>query len=72
MTRTLTREPRQLRMAVRLFAVTSEFWPETTVQAASPAAAKYALFKRARETGYFPAGFREYLRQSIKVREVRQ
>lgn len=72
MTRTLTRQPKQSRMAVRLFTVTSEFWPETVVQAASPAAAKYALFKRAREAGYSPQSFREFLRQNIKVREVRR
>lgn len=72
MTRTLTRQPKQLRMAVRIFTVTAECWPEARVQAATPAAAKYALFKKAREAGYFPQGFREYLRQNIKVREVRQ
>ena len=40
------------------------------VQAASPAAAKYQVFKLAREAGYFTR-FRDFLARGFTAREMR-
>jgi hypothetical protein len=63
----------QLRMDVRLYLVAADGFCEMRVQAANPAAAKWKVFKLAREAGYYScsrSGFRDFLARGWKAREV--
>ena len=61
----------QLRLNVRLYLVRAQGYPVMQVQAATPAAAKYQVFKLAREAGYF-AHFRQFLSRGFTARELRR
>ncbi len=61
----------QLRLAIRLYAVRTENF-EAVIQAGTPAAAKYELYKRAREAGYFKEGFKQFLDRQPVVVELRR
>jgi hypothetical protein len=61
----------QLRMNVRLYLVCSDGWPQMQVQAATRAAAKYQLFKLAREAGYY-VRFSDFLKRGWSARELRR
>jgi hypothetical protein len=61
----------QLRLNVRYYLVRLPGFPEMLIQAPTRAAARYGIFKRAREAGYF-AHFRQFLARGCSVREVRR
>ena len=61
----------QLRLDVRFYLVRLPGFPEMQIQAPSRAAAKYGIFKRAREAGYF-LHFRQFLSRGCLVREMRR
>ena len=64
---------KQLTLAIRLFNVRCDDFGETRVQAATRDAAKYAVFKQAREAGYFrDTGFRGFLEKGWVVTELHQ
>jgi hypothetical protein len=70
----MKRKAKQLRLPVTQYRVTCyRFVDDVVVQAASASAAKYDVFKRAREAGYFTGrqGFRDFLSEGWRVREVR-
>jgi hypothetical protein len=65
----------QLALDVRLYLVRADGFCEMRVQAASPAAAKWQIFKLAREAGYFSdsrSGFRDFLARGWIARELRR
>lgn len=65
------RNKNQLTLAIRRFSVRAD-GSEAEIQAATPAAAKYELFKRMREAGYFrSAGFKEFLDRAPVAVELR-
>ncbi|MBB5051098.1 hypothetical protein HNQ36_001052 [Afipia massiliensis] len=64
------RNKNQLRLPIRRYSVRADSF-EADIQAATPAAAKYELFKRLREAGYFKGDdFREFVRRSPTAREL--
>lgn len=58
----------QLRLPIRRFAVRAEGF-ESDIQAATPAAAKYELYKRLRAKGYC-GDFRDFVHRLPTVREL--
>lgn len=66
--------PVQLTLNVKLFVVSCGGFGDIKVQAQSSAAAKYQIFKRAREAGFFegPWAFREFLHKGWRARELRE
>lgn len=61
----------QLRLDVRFYLVGVRGFGDIQVQASTPAAAKYSVFKLAREAGYF-SRMRQFLPRVAGVREVRR
>jgi hypothetical protein len=69
----MSRRGKQLTLGVRLFLVRADGWAEVRVQAKSPAAAKYQVFKQAREAGYYRdprSGFRDFLARGWVARDL--
>lgn len=65
------KKSQQLTLMVKLFAVRG-WWGDQVVQAPTPAAAKYQVYKLGREAGYFSDGFREFLAHGFTARELRR
>jgi len=66
---------RQLLLDVRLYRVRCDGWIEIDIQARTAAAAKYQVFKKAREAGFFSdprSGFRDFLTRGFHASEVRR
>lgn len=65
---------KQLMLCVRLYTVRCAGFGDIQVQAGTPAAAKYQVFKKAREAGFFNrvGGFRDFLSRGWSAREVRR
>jgi len=61
----------QLNLNVRFYRVGVRGFPDMQVQAPSRSAAKYQIFKLAREAGYFTK-MRDFLSRVSTVREVRR
>lgn len=66
----MKRSKEQLRLAIRRYVVRDNH-VEVEVQAATPASAKYELFKRLRTAGYC-RNFQEYLQRSPIARELKR
>jgi hypothetical protein len=69
------RRGQQFRLDVRLYIVRADGWEEVRVQAKTAAAAKYQVFKLAREAGYYRdprSGFRDFLERGWSARELRR
>lgn len=69
------RKNKQLLLDVRLYRVRCDGFTELEIQARTAAAAKYQVFKKAREAGYFAdhrSGFRDFLQRGWTAREVRR
>ncbi len=62
------RNKNQLALAIRRFAVRADGF-EANIQAATPAAAKYELYKRLREAGYC-GDFRDFVHRLPTVVEL--
>lgn len=65
----------QLSLPVRLYRVQCDGFADVEVTAATAPAAKYQVFKRAREAGYFRdprSAFRDFLERGFTVRAVRR
>lgn len=63
----------QLQLDVRLYLVRADGFCEERVQAKTAAAAKYQIYKRAREAGYFAdprSGFRDFLARGFTASEL--
>lgn len=67
----MIRHKDQLRLNVRFYRVGVAGFPDMQIQAPTPAAARWAVYKLAREAGYF-ARFRDFLARCSFVREVRR
>lgn len=67
----MKRDGQQLRLDVRLYLVGVLGYGDIQVQASTPAAAKYSVFKLAREAGIFTK-LRPFLARVAGVREVRR
>lgn len=67
----MKRKTAQLTLNVRLYRVGVSGWPDMQVQAPTPAAARWQIFKLAREAGYF-CRFRDFLARCVFVRELRR
>jgi len=65
------RDSRQLRLNVRYYKVGVRGFGDIQIQAATPAAAKYGVFKMAREAGYF-TNMRRVPSRVAGVRELRR
>ena len=66
---------KQLRLAVQIYLVRADGFCDERVQALTAAGAKYQIFKRAREAGYFGdlrSGFRDFLAKGWTARELRR
>jgi hypothetical protein len=59
-------------LPVRMYLVRCDGWADSEIQAQTAAAAKYQVYKRAREAGYFREGFRDFLSRGFQAREVRR
>ena len=71
----MTRNGRQLKLNVRYYLVRADGFCEMRVQAATAAAAKWQVFKLAREAGYFSdqrSGFRDFLARGWTASELRR
>lgn len=71
----MIRDRRQLRLEVDLWLVRADGFVEQRVQARSAAAAKYQVFRRAREAGYFSdarSGFRDFLARGFVAVKLRR
>lgn len=71
----MSRRRKQLQLAVRWFRVRCDGFVDVDVQAATPSAAKYQVFKRAREAGYFAdsrSAFPDFLARGFTARELRR
>lgn len=68
----MRRRPKQLSLNARFYRVDCGRFGEIEIQAATPAAAMYQIFKKAREAGFFyrPSGFRDFLAEGWKAREI--
>lgn len=62
----------QLRLDVRMYLVRGQGLGDLEVQAATPAAAKFEVFRRARSAGYFQQGFRDFLTRRVTAWELRR
>jgi hypothetical protein len=65
---------KQLTLPIRTFRVRCDGFGDVEVQAATASGAKYQVFKRAREAGYFAdprSAFRDFLSRGWVAREVR-
>lgn len=67
----MKRKNPQLRLDLRIYRVGVSGWPVMQVQAPTPAAAKWRIFKLGREAGYF-VKFRDFLPRCVSVREERR
>ncbi len=63
---------KQLRLNVRMYLVRGQGLGDLEVQAATPAEAKFEVFRRARSAGYFPNGFQDFLTRRVTARELRR
>lgn len=68
----MIRHKDQLRLNVRFYRVELPGLDPIDEQAPTRAAAKYQVYKRAREAGFFRGGFRAFLARKISVRELRR
>jgi hypothetical protein len=71
----MTARGQQLTLNVRYYLVRADGFCEMRVQAANAAAAKYEVFKLAREAGYFSdarSAFRDFLERGWIAREMRR
>ena len=67
----MTRAPHQLRLDVRFYRVGISGFPEIKVQAGNRSAAKWQVFRLAREAGYFTR-FSDFIARVVYAREVRR
>lgn len=67
----MSKRGQQLRLAVRYYRVGVRGFGDIQIQATTRAAAKYGVFKMAREAGYFTT-MRHFLSRVAGVREVRR
>ncbi|MGJ4928115.1 hypothetical protein ACQR1I_16710 [Bradyrhizobium sp. HKCCYLS2038] len=67
------KKPQQLMLDVRMYVMNCGPFGAVEVQAGTRSAAKYQVFKQAREAGYFdkPNGFREFLSRGWHLMELR-
>jgi hypothetical protein len=67
------RRRRQLQLAVRIYCVCCDGFGEIEIQAGTAGAAKYEVFRRARDAGFFrgPHAFRDFLHCGWTARERR-
>jgi len=69
------KRPQQLSLNVRLYLVRADGFSEMRVQAKTAAAAKWQVFKLAREAGYFSdqrSAFRDFLARGWTASAVRR
>lgn len=62
----------QLRLNVRFYLVRGDGLGDLQIQARSPSAAKFEVYRRARSAGYFPKGFRDFLARHVTAAELRR
>lgn len=68
----MPRKPKQLMLDVRMYSVRADGY-EAEIQAGTPAAAKFELYRRLREAGYFKeSGFRAFLERMPVAWELRR
>jgi hypothetical protein len=66
---------KQLQLPVKMFRVRCDGFVDVEVQAATAPAAKYQVFKKAREAGYFAdprSAFRDFIARGFTAREIRR
>lgn len=70
----MPRKPKQLMLDVRMYVMNCGPFGAVEVQAGTRSAAKYQVFKKAREYGYFnhAGGFREFLSRDWHLMELRR
>jgi hypothetical protein len=71
----MNRKPKQLSLPVRLYRVSCDGYVDMEIQALTAGGAKFEVFRRAREAGYFSdrrTGFRDFLNRGWTAREVRR
>lgn len=67
----MKRKPKQLSLPVRLYRVSCDGYADFEIQALTPGAAKFEVFRRAREFKSH-LSFRDFLNRGWKAREVRR
>lgn len=67
----MKRNPHQLRLSTTWYRVDCGDFGAIDVQAATAAAARYQIFKRARDAGFFAGGFRDFLQRRWPAKLIR-
>lgn len=70
----MRQKSKQLRLPVRLYRCSCDGFVDMEIQALTAGGAKFEVFRRAREGGYFNSrdGFRDFLNRGWTAREVRR
>jgi len=68
----MKRKPMQLSLPVRMYRVSCGEFGDIDITAGTAAAARYEIYRRAHEAGFFRKGFRDFLSRKWPARALRR